>query len=76
MKLRTYKIYWTEHYPSKVEASKDIRAANIDELIDILREVMVDKGFDRFTVVNPEGINMSNSGKELRWIAKRGEIHD
>ena len=79
MKLRTYKVYWTEHYPSKehlqlpeykkvlgilsdgvvkIEASKEIKATNLDELIDILREVMVDEGFDVFTVVNPEGINI------------------
>jgi len=25
---------------------------------------------------NPEGINMTNSGKLLKWIAKRGGIHD
>lgn len=25
---------------------------------------------------NPEGINMTNSGRDLRWIAKRGGIHD
>ena len=25
---------------------------------------------------NPEGINMSNSGKLLRWVAVRGVIHD
>lgn len=82
MKLRTYKVYWIEHYPPikngndlqlpehkkiigilsggvvKIEASKEILATNIDELIDILRETMVDEGFDVFTVVNPEGINI------------------
>lgn len=25
---------------------------------------------------SPEGINMSNSGKLLRWVATRGQIHD
>lgn len=25
---------------------------------------------------SPNGVNMTNSGKELKWIAKRGEIHD
>jgi hypothetical protein len=25
---------------------------------------------------SPEGINMTNSGKMLRWIAHRGGIHD
>ena len=79
MKLRNYKIYWTEHYTTrenlelpkhkkiigilsngvvKIEASKEISATNLDELIDILREVMVDERFDVFTVVNPEGINI------------------
>lgn len=79
MKLRNYKVYWTEHYPKntklqlpnnkkiigilsngviKIEASKEIEATNLDELIDILREVMVDEGFDVFTVVNPEGISI------------------
>lgn len=24
----------------------------------------------------PGGLFMSNSGKELRWVAERGEIHD
>lgn len=28
------------------------------------------------TTDNSDGINMSNSGKELRWIAVRGDIHD
>jgi len=28
------------------------------------------------TIDSPEGINMTNSGKELRWVAVRGEIHD
>ena len=78
MKLRTYKVYWTEHYSSredlqlpkhkiigilsngvvKIEACKEIRATNLDELIDILREVQVDEGFDVFNVVNPEGISI------------------
>lgn len=56
MKLRTYRVYWTAK--TGIEASKDILATNLDELIDILREVMVDEGFDVFTVVNPEGINV------------------
>lgn len=56
MKLRKYKIHWTTK--TGIEASKDISATNIDELIDILREVMVDEKFDVFTVVNPEGINI------------------
>lgn len=25
---------------------------------------------------SPEGINMVNTGKDLKWIAKRGYIHD
>ncbi len=25
---------------------------------------------------SPSGINMTNSGKELKWVAKRGQIHD
>lgn len=25
---------------------------------------------------NPTGINMTNSGKLLRWVAVRGQIHD
>ena len=25
---------------------------------------------------SPDGINMTNSGKLLRWVAKRGRIHD
>ena len=25
---------------------------------------------------SPEGINMTNSGKRLRWVAVRGDIHD
>lgn len=28
------------------------------------------------TVNSPEGINMSNDGRSLRWVAKRGQIHD
>jgi hypothetical protein len=28
------------------------------------------------TVNSPEGINMSNDGRTLHWVAKRGEIHD
>ena len=27
-------------------------------------------------VDSPDGINMENSGKQLRWVAVRGEIHD
>lgn len=25
---------------------------------------------------NPTGINMTNSGRTLRWVAVRGQIHD
>jgi hypothetical protein len=25
---------------------------------------------------SPEGINLANSGQELRWVAVRGDIHD
>jgi hypothetical protein len=25
---------------------------------------------------SPEGVNMSNTGKEVRWVAVRGGIHD
>lgn len=28
------------------------------------------------TVNSPEGINMSNDGRSLKWVAKRGQIHD
>ena len=28
------------------------------------------------TVDSPEGINMDNTGQELRWVAVRGGIHD
>ena len=28
------------------------------------------------TTDNPEGVNMTNSGKPLRWVAVRGAIHD
>lgn len=28
------------------------------------------------TTDNPEGINMTGSGRELRWVAVRGTIHD
>ena len=28
------------------------------------------------TIDNSDGINMTNSGKELRWVAKRGGFHD
>ena len=28
------------------------------------------------TIDNPDGCNMSNSGKQLRWVAVRGDIHD
>lgn len=28
------------------------------------------------TTDNPEGINMSGSGRSLRWLACRGQIHD
>ena len=28
------------------------------------------------TVDSPEGINMTNSGRKLRWVAVRGGIHD
>ena len=28
------------------------------------------------TVDSPEGVNMSNSGKQLRWVAVRGTIND
>lgn len=28
------------------------------------------------TIDSPEGINMSRSGKPLRWVAERGGIHD
>lgn len=27
-------------------------------------------------VDGPEGINMTNSGRMLKWVAKRGQIHD
>ena len=56
VKSRIYRVYWTTI--SGKEASKDIGATNIDELIDILREVMVDEGFEKFVVFNPEGINI------------------
>lgn len=28
------------------------------------------------TVNSPEGINMSNDGRSLRWVAVRGQTHD
>lgn len=28
------------------------------------------------TTDDPEGINMTNSGRALRWVASRGGIHD
>lgn len=28
------------------------------------------------TIDAPDGINMANTGNQLRWIAKRGQIHD
>ena len=28
------------------------------------------------TIDSPEGLNMSNSGKKLRWVAVRGGIYD
>jgi hypothetical protein len=28
------------------------------------------------TVDSPDGVNMNNSGKGLKWVAVRGEIHD
>lgn len=28
------------------------------------------------TTDNPEGINMARSGKQLKWVAVRGEIYD
>lgn len=28
------------------------------------------------TIDSPEGVNMTNSGRQLRWVAERGGIHD
>ena len=28
------------------------------------------------TIDGPEGVNMTGSGKELKWVAVRGGIHD
>jgi hypothetical protein len=28
------------------------------------------------TTDNPDGVNMTNSGQALRWVAVRGGIHD
>ena len=28
------------------------------------------------TTDNPEGCNITNSGRKLRWVAVRGDIHD
>jgi hypothetical protein len=42
----------------EVEGCKKIKAKNLDELIDILREVLVDEGFEVFSVFNPEKIKV------------------
>ncbi len=42
-----------------------------------LKEMMPDTIFARGTVSdNPVGVNMTNSGRLLRWAAVRGGIHD
>jgi len=56
MKLRKYRVYWTK--ANGIDASKEIEATNIDELIDILREVIISEGIENFTVTNPEGITI------------------
>lgn len=42
----------------EVECCKKVKARNIDELIEIVRELKEDEGFETFTVFNPEGINI------------------
>ena len=42
-----------------------------------LKEIEQNTIFAKGTMVDsPDGINMSNSGKQLWWVAVRGGIHD
>lgn len=42
-----------------------------------LKEMKPDTIFDQGIITdNPEGINMANTGKEIKWVAVRGGIHD
>lgn len=45
--------------------------------IDQLRAMQPGKIFATGVIPDgPDGVNMTNSGKELRWVACRGGIHD
>ena len=45
--------------------------------IEKLKEMELRSVFARGEIVDsPDGINMSNSGKMLKWVAVRGVIHD
>ena len=45
--------------------------------LEMLKELPAQEIFARGEVVDsPLGINMMNSGRQLRWVAVRGGIHD
>ena len=45
--------------------------------LKMLKEMKSGTVFDKGEIIDsPEGINMSNSGMPLKWVAKRGGIHD
>ena len=45
--------------------------------VEQLKEMQQNEIFATGIVLdNPDGVNMTNSGKTLRWIAQRGRIHD
>lgn len=45
----------------------------LQELKDMKPDTIFATGI---TTDNPAGINMTNSGQDLRWVACRGGIHD
>jgi hypothetical protein len=45
--------------------------------LDMLKEMKSHEHFTGGTTIdNPSGINITNSGRILRWVAVRGGIHD
>jgi hypothetical protein len=45
--------------------------------VEALKEMAPGTVFLKGEIIDgPMGVNMTNSGRQLRWIARRGQVHD